>query len=374
MKSLLIPICLIWVSYQALSQKVLLEFRNNPLGLVTDVISLSDDKLILKDAEFLYDSISGVRFRDNRFYKLYSHGLRIKNVASILDANVDSLTYGYIEMFTLKYGVIEKDTTNLWRITTIDANEYFGTIISNNGKEIKLKTEKLGLITIQVIHIQTIKQINSKLIVEGELWMENPQSTRYFWAPNGYGLKAGEGYYQNVWVLFNQASFGISENTSLGFGLIPTFLFGASEFPIWITPKFSIPIQKDQFNIGGGALIGTIIGIDARFFGIAYGVATFGDPDKNLNIGLGYGFADNTWASNPTITLSAMRRTGKRGYFITENYFISKEIGVISLGGRVVWTRISLDYGFIIPIEQNTGFLAIPWLGFVVPFGNGSKL
>ena len=334
LKGFVIYIYLICVYYQAFPQKVLIKFRENHIGLVTDVISLSENKFISKDGEFLYDTLIEIRFRDDRYFNIYKHGLKIKAVGSLLDAKVDTLTYGLVEMFTLKYGFIEQDTTNLWRITTIDANEYFGAIISLDVKKIKLNTEKLGIITIRVIDIRTIRQIESKLIVDGELWMENPQSTRYFWAPNGYGLKAGEGYYQNVWVIINQVSVGLTKNISVDFGGVPEFLFGGSEFLIWITPKFSVPIEKDKFNIGGGALVGTIAGVDGGFFfGIAYGVATFGGPDKNLNLGLGYGFADNNWSSTPTITLSSMIRTGKRGYFITENYFIDKNLGLLSLGG-----------------------------------------
>ena len=33
----------------------------------------------------------------------------------------------------------------------------------------------------------------------------NPQSTRYFFAPSAMQLKKGEGYYQNAWLLYNQA-------------------------------------------------------------------------------------------------------------------------------------------------------------------------
>jgi len=58
------------------------------------------------------------------------------------------------------------------------------------------------------------------------------------------GLHKGEGYYQNIWVFWNQASFGVTENFSLGFGIIPLFLFGgeAGQYsPIWVVPKLSYP-------------------------------------------------------------------------------------------------------------------------------------
>lgn len=259
------------------------------------------------------------------------------------------------------------DTAKLWRIETIDGNEFIGVIESRDTEKITLRTEVLGLITIQMRNIKSIQEVNRQQLVQGQLWAENPQATRYFWAPNGYGLKQGEGYYQNVWVLFNQVSVGITDRVSVGLGLVPLFLFEGSATPVWITPKVSIPIKKDAFNLGAGVLAGTILGGDSGVFGIAYGVTTFGNRDKNLTIGLGYGFADGEWASIPAISIGGMIRIGKRGYLLTENYII-EDVGIITLGGRTVWSNVSLDYGLALPISGD-GFIGIPWLGLVVPFG-----
>jgi hypothetical protein len=267
----------------------------------------------------------------------------------------------------------DQDTSRLWRIETRDGNEFFGTIAEQNEREIKLKTESLGVITIQLSNIKSMKEIRPELIREGELWTENPQATRYLWGPSGYGLKKGEGYYQNIWIFFNQASFGITDNVSIGVGMIPLFLFAGAPTPIWITPKVSVPVVKDKFNVGGGALIGTVLGEDVGGpFGIAYGIATVGSRDKNFSFGIGYGFADGEWGDIPTFSLNGMIRIGKRGYILTENYFISaggETVGLISLGGRTVWSKIALDYGGILPVGSETEAVIVPWLGISIPFG-----
>ncbi|MCB9270107.1 MAG: hypothetical protein H6561_11110 [Lewinellaceae bacterium] len=77
----------------------------------------------------------------------------------------------------------------------------------------------------------------------------NTQSARYFFSPNGYGLHPGEAYYQNVWVLYNQVSFGITNNVSLGVGGA-SFPFGADATPVWMTPKVSVPVVRDKFQVG----------------------------------------------------------------------------------------------------------------------------
>jgi hypothetical protein len=260
----------------------------------------------------------------------------------------------------------------LVRIEMKDGNEFIGTIESESELEVVLKTDRLGLITIKREDIRSVREIPSDRIVGGEYWAINPQSGRHFWSPTGYGLKQGEGYYQNLWVLFNQVSYGISDNFSMGLGIMPLFLFGAEVTPIWITPKVSIPVAEEGFNLGGGAIIATALGEESPFVGIAYGLATFGSSDRNLTIGLGWGFVDDDFASTPTINVSGIFRTGRRGYLVTENYFIGgrdENVLILSFGGRTLWNRFSLDYGLFRPIHRDIdGLVAFPWLGFVVPF------
>ncbi len=266
-----------------------------------------------------------------------------------------------------------QDTT-LVRIETRDGNEYVGTIVTEDSEKLVLKTETLGNISIPISEIKSRETIRSKQVVGGKVWFENPQSTRYFWAPNGYGLKKGEGYYQNIYVFWNQFAVGVTDNFSIGGTIVPTFLLGGGPTPIFISPKFSVPIAKEKFNLGLGALAGTVLGEDAGgFFGIVYGTATIGSPDKNFSFGMGYGFADGQWADVPLLNLDVMIRISDRWYFISENYFISvdgESIGALGLGGRWLIQKASLDFIFAIPMARDMGtFIAFPLIGFTIPFG-----
>lgn len=267
-----------------------------------------------------------------------------------------------------------KDTTALYRIQTIDGNEYIGSILEQNEEFILLRTNNIGEITIGRKSIKSIIAIDRGQQIGDEFWLENPQATRYFWQPNGYGLKKGEGYYQNVWIFFNQASVGITDNISIGAGVVPLFLIEGTSTPAWITPKFSIPIVENKFHVGAGALVGSVIGEDKAGFGIVYGIGTLGTRDRNASLGVGYGYAAGEMARNPTITLSGMYRTGKNGYLLTENYIISIEdetLVLLSFGGRRIIRNVGLDFGLFAPFssEMDT-FIALPWLGLTVPFGN----
>ena len=258
------------------------------------------------------------------------------------------------------------------RIETIDGNEYIGIIEEQTAEKVRIKTDKLGEITIPATEIKKISEVTQVVTKDGAYWLDNPQSTRYFWAPNGYNLKSGEGYYQNVWILFNQAVYGLTDHFSAGVGVMPLFLFDGAPTPAWIMAKFSLPVVENKINLVAGALVGTVIGEGNTGFGILYGISTFGSKDRNLNIGLGWGFAGGEMAEKPTINIGTMLRTGPKGYFISENYFIGTPdefVVMMMVGGRRIIKRTGLDFGAILPISSEMdGFIIIPWLGFTIPF------
>lgn len=284
------------------------------------------------------------------------------------------LTILFITNSSEFFGQTIIDSTNLYQVETLDGNSYLGNIIVDDGKQIEFNTGKFGIIKFPKDQVKSILKIEKQKVVKGKLWFENPQSTRYFWSPNGYGLKKGEGYYQNIWVLWNQASVGITNNFSVGVGIIPLFLFGGGDVtPMFIVPKFSVPVVKDKFNVGAGILAGSIGLQSGGGFGLVYGIGTYGNKNNNLTLGLGYGYAGGEWASRPLINISGMARLSSKTYFLTENYFIGIDdfwVGMLSMGARSIIGKVGLDYGLFIPISSEIdGLYAFPWLGLTVPFG-----
>jgi hypothetical protein len=261
------------------------------------------------------------------------------------------------------------------QVETVDGNEYIGIIIQQNTQSIRIKTDKLGEISIPRVEVKKITQLSSVKEKDGTYWLDNPQSTRYLWAPNGYSLKKGEGYYQNIWVLFNQAVYGITDHLTAGVGVVPLFLFAGAPTPAWITLKYSIPVVKDKINLAAGALMGTIIG-EQGSGGILYGMGTFGSRNNNINIGLGWGIGNGQFTSTPVVNVSGMVRTGANGYLITENYFVinSSDFVVLTMiGGRRIIRHFGLDFGLLMPLGPGVdSFWAAPWLGFTIPFGQKS--
>lgn len=256
-------------------------------------------------------------------------------------------------------------------LKTTGGNEFTGIIVSEDEEFIEIETEPFLVLKIPKVKILSYKIIEKQKTVGGEFYFENPHATRYLYSPNGYGLRMGEGYYQNLWVMFNQVSYGFSDYFTMGTGITPLFLFEGAPTPVWITPKFSIPVRKDKINIGGGALLATVLVETDASFGIAFGTFTLGPRDSNFTLGTGWAFTSDGFAKHPTFTIAGMRRTGKKGYILTENYLIStayETIGILSFGGRSVQKKLAVDYGLVIPFNIGAT-IAFPWLSITLPFG-----
>jgi hypothetical protein len=268
------------------------------------------------------------------------------------------------------------DSTRTFKIETADGNIFVGFIVNEDSSSLVINTESLGEVKIPQHNIKSKTELKDVKKVGDEFWLPNPQSSRYFWAPNGYGLENKSSYYQNIWVFYNQYSVGLSDNFSLGAGMFPLFLFGAPT-PVWIVPKLSIPVIENKLNIGTGAFLGTVLGEQVGAFGLLYGTATYGSRDKNMSLGLAYGFADGEWLNIPIINVSCLVRTGPKGYFISENYVIPFDGEVVvlaSFGGRSIIRNIGLDYSLWIPITGHMdSFIAIPFLGVTVPIGKTKR-
>lgn len=277
-------------------------------------------------------------------------------------------------LFTLNLNAqIKTDSTTLWKVSTTDGNEYVGQIIDRNETAIILKTELVGTISIKHEMVEHSAPINQDNLTNGVLNRENLTANHYLLFPSAYNLKQGEGYYRNIWIFFNEFNYGITDNISLGLGVVPTFTFGIDETPVWFAPKISIPIQKDKLVVSVGTTLFTLFGDNSGVAAYAYGVATYGSRSQNVSFGLGYGNDSKDWADRPLITFAGMIRTGKNHFLMTDNFIITYDdetVGLLSFGGRFVGKHIVFDYGGFMPIgDDNDQFYVIPYLSITFPFG-----
>lgn len=200
--------------------------------------------------------------------------------------------------------------------------------------------------------------------------------------PNGYGMKRRDIYYQNLFLLYNQFNFGISDNFSLGAGVIPLPLGG--QVPFWLSPKVSLPLGKKlHIGVGGMWVFGFQLNDKTDFgFGLNYGVLTYGIRDMNVSVGAGFGFNGTIFSRRPVITVANLARVGRRIFVITENYLLvrpydKKEDASALLSGACrihLGKSVGLDLGVLTAFSKTrfkNGILGpAPWLGLSVRLRN----
>ena len=266
------------------------------------------------------------------------------------------------------------DTTQIWLVRTTDGNDFIGSIIEQTAENLVLVTANIGQVTIPRDQVEHMQPVKSDRIVDGKLWLENPLPNRYFLGPNSLGLNKGQGYYQNIWVFFNQVTVTPADNFSIGFGTIP--ILGGDGLPFWIAPRLSVPLAGKEGNVflGFGGLLGGVIGVDGGVGGYLYSNMAVGSKDTNFGIGLGLANDGEEWADRPAITLGGMHRAGRRLYIIGESFvvrFDGEFEGFGLLGARTVGRHMAFDFGLIFPIGVAAEDLVLlPWVGASIPFGN----
>jgi hypothetical protein len=269
-----------------------------------------------------------------------------------------------------------------------DGTQLRGLLLSESPVGIRIKTDNLGEIILTTDKIDRIEKHTEGFYRNGKYWFRNPNSTRYFFAPSALPLRKGEGYYQNAYIFVNSASVGVTDHFTMGGGFVlnPTF---RDWQVVFLTPKVSFPSQSNvTFGVGAIAVgvfnrqynydqmgMQTASDIETTLAGIAYGVATFGNVERNASVGLGWGFANEEIGPRPVLNLSYMSRIGRKVGVVTENWIFIPNAGdpavaLLSGGVRFFGEKMSVDLAMWVPASRDIDqFIAVPYVDFVIKFG-----
>ncbi|HMG16709.1 MAG TPA: hypothetical protein VK590_14735 [Saprospiraceae bacterium] len=267
------------------------------------------------------------------------------------------------------------DTSKTYRIQLFDETEFIAMYLTSDSISIVIKTNSIPKIEIPINKIKSIELVESILINNGIYWFSNPNPTRYLFAPSAFNLKKGEGYYQNTYIFLNSFSVGITDNFSFGGGIELYSTFSGNEPIFFLTPKFGFKINEN-LHIGGGLIFASIPSFGSEYddrtsVGLIYGISTFGGVDKNFSTGLGWGFINGDFSTNPFITLSGLIRISRKTAFVTENWIIPSDgyTGIFSYGIRFFGEKLSVDLAFLNNQAIARGLaIGIPYVDFVVKF------
>lgn len=181
--------------------------------------------------------------------------------------------------------------STFYLIKKTDGGEFYGFILSDDGREILLKTVNIGKIYISKSDIESITVIKTeKINADGTVKYENfratgPFTTRYYFTTNALPIEKGENYAM-IHLYGPEVHFAINDNFSLG--VMSTWIAS----PIALAAKYSFDSETDvHFSLG------TIVGssgylLNAQAFGgLHWATVTKGDREKNISLSAGVAYA-----------------------------------------------------------------------------------
>ncbi|MFO0355441.1 MAG: hypothetical protein ACK50A_00695 [Sphingobacteriaceae bacterium] len=314
---------------------------------------------------------------------------------SVDEIVVQDFNSGIIKLSRSKLRSFEKiilDTVIV--VETTNGSVFIGNAVDIRNSSLLVQSNTYGYAEIKLNSIAKIQRMDAYLATNKPERFKNPNATRYFFAPSAIPLRRGEGYYQNAYLLANSVNVGITNNISVGGGVVIPLLF-------YVTPKISYKLGKN-FYAGAGVLFtqSFIQGFDLSA-GIGYGLVTVGNMEHNFTIGGGYGFAkmnkEYRETPMPIITLNGMTRISKKLSLVTENWLIPRggynvevektdsagmkyfEMQYLnknfysyaaSVGLRLMpGIKTSVDFSVVaIKANPNNNLFVIPYLDFVYKF------
>lgn len=185
--------------------------------------------------------------------------------------------------------------TNTYLIVTVTGTEYFGQIISDDGREVLIMTKKIGKLYLTKESIKSISKVKDSDLLEleamynnnGEFNSEGPFSTRYYFTTNCFPVKKGENYAM-IHLYGPEVHFSVSKRLSVG--VMATWIAS----PIALALKYTIPTKNEKVNFGLGTIIGSsgYLNQGLGFGGLHWGMVTLGDRKSNLTFSGGYAYVN----------------------------------------------------------------------------------
>jgi hypothetical protein len=252
-----------------------------------------------------------------------------------------------------------------------DGSLIVGHLVEQTADTLRVVTSG-GRMMIARSAVDELKVIDAADIHDGAYWPPDPHNTRLFFGPTGRTLAKGTGYFSDLYLLFINGAWGLTDRIMIGGGMS---LFPSHEFfsnnVYYLTPKVAL-VRGESFNLAAGALIG-FAGRSNGTAGMYYLVATSGRESGSLTYGFGYSYFNSQVSGNATLMLGGTARVWRRLSFMGENYVFTGTGGgywVPIYGMRFIGDRLSIDFGFVNYIGRGAEAFApgVPWIGFAVKF------
>ncbi len=220
-------------------------------------------------------------------------------------------------------------------IKTFNGREFIGTIINDDGREVKIMTESVGLVYLRKEEISSIKKAEAENIVNGSYDDGGPFTTRYIFTNNALPIKKGENY--AIWNWYGpEVHFAVSPKLNLGlmttWGITP--LVGVAKYTFVEKPSAG-------FYMSLGTMFGSgTYALQKTFGGLHWLSMTLGNRRNNFTLSGGYSYfrtereiyvdgtstlevlSPFTLVKGPMLSASGVIRIGKKVSLIVDNIMV----------------------------------------------------
>jgi hypothetical protein len=282
--------------------------------------------------------------------------------------------------------LVASDT--LQEIRLHDGSTLFGRIVAVDADRVTIETTGGVRLDVQRAQIRSVQVVRGQ-IRHGEVWPEDPNSTRLFFGPTGRMLRTGEGYAGVFELFFPFVSFGITDFITIAGGtpVIPEAIGQV----FYLAPKVGARLAP-RVHVAAGVLALFNLGDWApASVGILYGTGTFGSADNAVTLGAGWPFVGGDLERRPVFMLGGEARAQRRVKLITENYLVTyrdevyypdepffpgsvprsrtRTAALLSGGIRIFGDRLSADAGLGVFAAEGEVTCCLPLVNFVYNFG-----
>ncbi len=218
-----------------------------------------------------------------------------------------------------------QDVDNNRRLTIIlrDGTVYHGTMVYDDGREMKFNTDEIGLFVLKKQELRRLEDINgTDAPNEADSFIpvmkEGPFSTRYGLTTNAFPIKKGENYAM-VGLHGPELHFAVTDRLNIGY----MTTWAAS--PMAVSLKYSLPLSNKGVAVSVGSLL-----LSSGFFQnmkgygtLTFGNLTLGDRNKNINFSGGYLY----WQSGRKTIASGTYEVTHIDYAGQQNAYINDLVG-----------------------------------------------
>jgi hypothetical protein len=258
-------------------------------------------------------------------------------------------------------------------IELADGSRVLGRVVEESGTRIVIETVGGVRMELERAQVVSTRPVAGR-VVNGTLWPEDPHASRLFFGPTARAIPRGEGYFGVYELFFPFVSFGLTDRFTISAGT-PIIPDAIGEI-FYLAPKYEVVRTRGaSAAVGVLALFATQDAFDGTA-GLLYGVGTFGGPDGALTVGATVPFyaasGESDVGNEPAFMVGGEARLSRRTKFLTENYFVPGESGVLVSGGiRFFGERLSADFGLGALVEGGDAGCCLPLVNFVYTFGGG---